>query len=250
MPSCLPPSEVTALISITDEIAVPSPPRRVWEVISSPSDVVSCISGAELGPSHEDGSFDGTLAVRFGGLRVKFAARITLDLDEPAHEGTLAARGADGQGATRFSAHATFRVVEGEAPGTSRIHVDGEIKLNGKLAKLIETGATVVVSKMTKEFSDQLVQRCAEPVTPTPSEPVTPTPSEPVTATIPGPRTATSAEPVTAASPETVTAAPRPAGLLGRLRAWWSGLRSRRHGQATRRSTNKSGEALGQGGRR
>jgi uncharacterized protein len=208
------------LISITEEIAVPSPPGRVWEVISDPSAVVSCIGGAELGASHEDGSFDGTLAIRFGGLRVKFAARVALDLDEAAHEGRLTARGGDGQGATRFSAGATFRVTEGDTPGTSRVLCDGEIKLNGKLAKLIESGAGVVVSRMTKEFTEELVKVCAEPV----AAPVAPTASQPV------------------------VAADRPAGPLARLRAWWAGRRARR--LAARRAAGTSGEALGQGGRR
>ncbi|OON73843.1 SRPBCC domain-containing protein [Streptomyces tsukubensis] len=262
------------MISITEEIAVPSPPERVWEVISDPSAVVSCIGGAELGPSHDDGSFDGTLAIRFGGLRVKFAARITLDLDEPAHEGRLTARGADGQGATRFSAGATFRVVEGETPGTSRVFCDGEIKLNGKLAKLIESGAGMVVSRMTKEFTDQLVQKCASP-----TGPVTAAPAPgPVTAPAPGPVTAASAgsvatspaQPPTTASarqlatPEatepraatpvgTRTPQPRPTGLFARLRAWWAGRRSGRQGQApraTRGEHHRSDERLGQGGRR
>jgi carbon monoxide dehydrogenase subunit G len=208
------------LISITEEIVVPSPPERVWEVISDPSAVVSCIGGAELGPSHDDGSFDGTLAIRFGGLRVKFAARVALDLEESAREGRLTARGADGQGATRFSAGATFRVVEGDTPGTSRVFCDGEIKLNGKLAKLIESGAGAVVSRMTKEFTDQLVQKCAAP---------------------------------DAAPDAAHTAPPRPAGLFARLRAWWAGRRARRQGQppqATQRSEDRSGEVLDQGGRR
>ncbi|MFK0170498.1 SRPBCC domain-containing protein [Streptomyces sp. NPDC090306] len=222
------------MISIKDEIALASPPRRVWEVISNPPDVVSCIGGAELGASHEDGSFDGTLAIRFGGLRVRFAARITLDLDESAREGRLSARGADGQGATRFNAGATFRVTEGETPDSSRIHVDGEIKLNGKLAKLIESGAGVVVTRMTKEFSEQLVKRCAGPAE---------------TATAAATATATVAEPIptTAVAPARTS---RPAGLLARLRTWWSGLRSGRRGPVAPRSTNNSGEALGQGGRR
>jgi carbon monoxide dehydrogenase subunit G len=212
------------LISITEEIAVPSPPERVWEVISDPSAVVSCIGGAELGPSHDDGSFDATLAIRFGGLRVKFAARVSLDLDESAHEGRLTARGADGQGATRFSAGATFRVVEGETPGTSRVFCDGEIKLNGKLAKLIESGAGMVVSRMTTEFTDQLVEKCAP-----------------------------AAGPVVAAAPTPVHATgvqSRPAGLLARLRAWWTARRSARPGQTAPRPKNTSDEALGQGGRR
>ncbi|WP_405406680.1 SRPBCC domain-containing protein [Streptomyces sp. NBC_01104] len=218
------------MISITEEIVVPSPPERVWEVISDPSAVVSCIGGAELGPSHDDGSFDGTLAIRFGGLRVKFAARVSLDLDETAREGRLTARGADGQGATRFSAGATFRVVEGDTPGASRVFCDGEIKLNGKLAKLIESGAGMVVSRMTKEFTDQLVQKCAA----APAEPLAATPVEPAAATSDGTR----------------TAQPRSAGLFARLRAWWADQRARRAGRTTQRREGKSAEALDQGGRR
>ncbi|MFJ9084108.1 SRPBCC domain-containing protein [Streptomyces sp. NPDC102384] len=218
------------MLSITEEIAVPSPPKRVWEVISDPQAVVSCIGGAELGPSHDDGSFDGTLVVRFGGIRVKFGARVSLDLDESGHEGKLTARGKDGQGATRFSAQATFRVVEGETPDTSLVSVDGEIQLNGKLAKLIESGAGAVISRMTKEFSDQLIQKCAPP-------------AEPVTAASPGTQTATTVRPAPA----------RPTGLFARLRAWWAGRRSKRgaqQSQAAVGSANKSGEALGRGGRR
>jgi carbon monoxide dehydrogenase subunit G len=233
------------LISITEEIAVPSPPQRVWEVVSDPAAVVSCIGGAELGPSHDDGSFDGTLAVRFGGIRVKFAARVALDLDDLAHEGRLTARGADGQGATRFNAGATFRVVEGDTPGTSRVFCDGEIKLNGKLAKLIESGAGMVVTRMTKEFTEQLVQRCAGPTAlhraVDASAPRTTTPAVPAAAT---------SVITPAAAP---TAAPRPAGLIARLRAWWTARRARAHGQPAQdanRSMNDSGQALGQGGRR
>ncbi|MEU1091089.1 SRPBCC domain-containing protein [Streptomyces sp. NPDC005576] len=217
------------MISITEEIAVPSPPERVWEIISDPSAVVSCIGGAELGASHDDGSFDGTLAIRFGGLRVKFAARISLDLDESAHEGRLTARGADGQGATRFSAGATFRVVAGDTPGTSKVFCDGEIKLNGKLAKLIESGAGMVVSRMTGEFTGQLVHKCAE------------SPEEPH---------ARASDEVPTAVPGGATAPSRPAGLFARLRAWWAGRRSKRPGQATPSPESRSAEALDQGGRR
>ncbi|MFJ4621703.1 SRPBCC domain-containing protein [Streptomyces sp. NPDC088812] len=236
------------MISIKEEIAVPSPPARVWEVISDPSAVVSCIGGAELGASHDDGSFDGTLAVRFGGLRVRFAARVALDLDETTREGRLTARGADGQGATRFSAGATFRVAEGQTPGSSRVFCDGEIKLNGKLAKLIESGAGMVVSRMTREFTDELVALCAAP-------------AEPLTAAATGPLPSATTEALPSASTGPRTAAPagarpaasRPTGLLARLRAWWTGRRARRRGgapQTAARPVNTSGDALGQGGRR
>ncbi|NEB75688.1 carbon monoxide dehydrogenase [Streptomyces sp. SID14478] len=225
------------MISITEEIAVPSPPERVWEVISDPAAVVSCIGGAELGPSHDDGSFEGTLAIRFGGLRVKFAARVCLDLDEAAHEGRLTARGADGQGATRFSAGATFRVAEGEVPGTSRVFCDGEIKLNGKLAKLIESGAGRVVSRMTAEFTEQLIEKCApaaEPLAAVPADAADDAAARRDTDTVP-------------------TVSNRRFGLLARVRAWWAARRSGSQGRAPQAippANTRSDEVLGQGGRR
>jgi carbon monoxide dehydrogenase subunit G len=154
------------LITIKEEIAVPSPRRRVWEVVSNPEDVVSCISGAELGAAHEDGSFDGALVVKFGAIRVRFAARITLELTESEFEGRLSARGGDGQGATRFHGAATFRVVEDAGSGGSRVLMEGELTLSGKLASLVESGAGVVVSRMTKDFTAKLVQKCVGPAVP------------------------------------------------------------------------------------
>ncbi len=148
------------MITVKEEIAVPSPRARVWAVVSNPADVVSCISGAELGEAHEDGTFDGALVVRFGAIRVRFAARIALELDEPEFEGRLTARGGDGQGATRFRGEATFRVVEDEAAGGSLVLMNGEVTLTGKLASLVESGAGVVISRMTKDFTAKLIAKC------------------------------------------------------------------------------------------
>jgi carbon monoxide dehydrogenase subunit G len=166
------PSEDTVVIKIDEAIAVPAPPGRVWEVISDPTEVVSCINGAELGQFHDDGSFDGTLVVKFSAIRVRFGARMSLELDEPAWEGRLSARGRDGQGATRFTAHANFRITEDHAGG-ARVQVTGEVALAGKLASVIEAGAGAVVSRMTNDFTDELVRRCAgdTAVVPAPSRP-------------------------------------------------------------------------------
>jgi carbon monoxide dehydrogenase subunit G len=191
------------VISVREEIAVPAPPARVWAVLSDPSAVVSCVSGAELGAAHQDGSFDGSLLVRFGAVRVRFAARVELVLTESGMEGRLSARGRDGQAATRFSARATFRVVP-DGTGGARVPLDGEVQLNGKLAGLIESGAGAVVARMAKDFSAQLVDRCTA-----------------TTATGVGVGTGVAARPV-------AVMAARPTGLRGRLRAWWARLWKRR----------------------
>jgi carbon monoxide dehydrogenase subunit G len=192
------------LISIAETIAVPCPPQRLWEVVSDPADVVSCIGGAELGEAHEDGSFDGTLVVRFGGVRVKFAARITLELEESELLGRLCARGRDGQAATKFSAEAVFRVEQGPSAGDARVSMDGQIRLTGKLASLIESGAGIVVSRMTKEFAERLIERCT-------------TVEEP----------ALQGRPAQAADPAAPAAARNePTGLVARIKSWWRRLRT------------------------
>ncbi|WP_335984341.1 SRPBCC domain-containing protein [Streptomyces sp. CA2R106] len=225
------------MITIKEEIDVPSPRSRVWEVVSDPADVVSCIAGAELGEAHDDGSFDGALVIKFGAIRVKFAARITLDLDPGEFEGRLSARGGDGQGATRFRGDATFRVVDGAEPGSARVLMDGEVTLSGKLASLVESGANVVVSRMTKDFTAKLIAKCGQPAAAPAAEPL-PTPAasaasatEPAAASVSAsaPAPAPAAIPAPGATPAPASApVPAPAGLLRRCLAWFGRLFGRR----------------------
>ncbi|WP_328460035.1 SRPBCC domain-containing protein [Streptomyces sp. NBC_00448] len=210
------------MITIKEEIDVPSPRSRVWEVVSSPSDVVSCIAGAELGEAHDDGSFDGALVIKFGAIRVKFAARITLDLDPGEFEGRLSARGGDGQGATRFRGDATFRVVDGAEPGSARVLMDGEVTLSGKLASLVESGAGVVVSRMTKDFTAKLIALCGEPAAEAAEAAVAAAPAgsgAPEGSTVPAPVGAPAAAPAGQEASGT---------WLGRVRAWFGKLLGRK----------------------
>ena len=70
------------MIEINEQFDVPTaPPRFVWDLLSDPRDVVECVPGAALGDKHEDGSFDGSLTVKFGPAKVTFRARIELELD-------------------------------------------------------------------------------------------------------------------------------------------------------------------------
>lgn len=210
------------MITITEEIAIPSPPHRVWSVVSNPSDVVSCIDGAELGAAHDDGTFDGALAVKFGAVRVRFAARVSLDLAEDELSGRISARGKDGQGATRFTSGAQFQ-VRPDGPDSSRVTVRGEVGITGKLARLVESGANAVVARMTKDFAARLIQRCAELDQPVP---------------------AGSGAPTAGTNPvEDAVFAPRRPGPLARFGAWLARLLHRR--STVQKSTEevRSGQA-------
>jgi uncharacterized protein len=151
------------VITIDEKITVPVPTDEVWKVLSDPHAVVSCIKGAELLRENSDGTYDGRLVVSFGPLRVGFGARVTLELDEPEMSGRITARGKDQHGATRMGTEATFTVLPATDGASSTVGLVGAVTLTGTLASQMEAGASTVVRRMTTEFTDNLIARCAPP---------------------------------------------------------------------------------------
>ena len=148
------------MIEINERIEVPSAaPRVVWDLLSDPKDVVNCVPGAVLGEAHEDGTFDGSMTVKFGPARVTFKAHIELDLDEANMTGKVTARGKDNQGGTRFRATMGFKVVEQDGPPGSTVLISGENEISGKLAGVVEAGAKLVIKRISTEFAQNLSAR-------------------------------------------------------------------------------------------
>src|SRR3954466_11686407 len=114
------------MIEIKEQFDVPSAATRVaWALLSEPRAVVACVPGAALGEEHEDGSFDGSLAVKFGPAKVTFRARIELDLNAAEMTGQVTARGKDNQGGTRFRASMSFRVTEQAQKAGTTVLIQG-----------------------------------------------------------------------------------------------------------------------------
>lgn len=149
------------MIEVNERIEVPSAPRIVWGLLSDPRAVAACVPGAALGNEQEDGSFDASLTVKFGPAKVTFHARVALELDAAAMAGRVTARGKDNQGGTRFRATMTFKVAEQAEPPGSAIPIEAQVEISGRLASLVESGASLVVKRMTGEFTERLVARCA-----------------------------------------------------------------------------------------
>lgn len=147
------------MIEVNERINVPASPRTAWELLSDPRAVVDCVPGAALGDAQEDGSFDATIIVKFGPTKVTFRARVALELDAAAMTGHVSSKGRDNQGGTRFNAKMTFGVVEQAEPPGSAIDIKANVEISGRLASLVESGATLVVKYMTAEFSKRLAAR-------------------------------------------------------------------------------------------
>ena len=150
------------MIEVNEQVDVPASPRVVWDLLADPRAVVDCVPGAALGEQKEDGSFDASISVKFGPAKVAFHANVALELDAAAMVGHVTAKGKDKQGGTRFRATMTFKVVaQDQAPG-STVPIVAQVEVGGRLASLVESGAALVVKRMTSEFSERLAARCAE----------------------------------------------------------------------------------------
>ena len=147
------------MIEVNERVDVASPPQKVWEVLSDPKAVVECVKGATLGEQHEDGSYDSSILVAFGPARVTIKARFTLELDPATMSGKVSSRGKDNQGGTRIKADMAFKVTGTDNPPQSSVVIEAKTEVGGRLASIIETGANIVVGRMTADFAKRLTAR-------------------------------------------------------------------------------------------
>src|SRR5262249_20725349 len=99
------------MISIREQIAIATPPDVLWPILSDPQMVASCIPGAALTKSGEDGTYQGTMRVKFGPTVALFRGEASLAYDHPGRRCTIQGRGIDGRGASRANASGTVEAT-------------------------------------------------------------------------------------------------------------------------------------------
>ena len=148
------------MIEINERIEVASAPQAVWTILSDPTAVVECVEGAALGEKQDDGSFDAKMTVKFGPAKVAFAANVMVKYDEAGQSGNVTARGRDRISGTKFHTTMHFKLEGQDTPPQSAIPIKAECEITGRLAHLIESGASLVIRRMTASFAEKLAERC------------------------------------------------------------------------------------------
>ena len=78
-----------------------------------------------------------------------------------AHQsGSVTARGKDGISGTKFTTAMQFKVEGQDAPPQTTIPIKAECEISGRLAHLIESGANMVIKRMTAGFAEKLAEKC------------------------------------------------------------------------------------------
>lgn len=146
-------------MEIQERIEVSASPEAVWAVISDPYAVVGCVPGASIDACNDDGIYEVSLAVKFGPARLSFKGRVSLELEPAVRRGRLTGHGKDGVGGTRVRTTATFEVAP--EPAGSSVTMTGDVEISGRLATFIESGAGIMVKRMSADFAERLAARCA-----------------------------------------------------------------------------------------
>ena len=147
------------MISIREEITIAAPPDAVWPLLSDPATVASCIPGATLTKSGENGAYQGTMRVKFGPTVAQFRGEAKLAYDHAARRCSIEGRGIDGRGASR--ANATGLVVATGAD-TTRLQVEGTFHVTGPLETFANAGGVHLARALLAEFAENVAKLMAQ----------------------------------------------------------------------------------------
>src|SRR5438876_8040143 len=147
------------MISIREEVALAMPPQVSWPILSDPAIVASCIPGAVLTKSGEDGTYQGTMRVKFGPTVAVFRGEAKLAYDHSVRRCTIQGRGIDGRGASRANASGT---VEATGDHATLLKVEGHFNVTGPLETFANAGGAHLARVILAEFAENVAKLAAE----------------------------------------------------------------------------------------
>ena len=210
---------------IENTVEVDAPLERVWALVNDIPRVAPCMPGAALTGVGDDGTYEGTVAVKLGPLRMTYKGKVSVDeVDDANHSARLTASGKDTKGAGTARASVETR-LEPAGETHTRLHVTSDVQLTGKVASFGRGGAiNDVATRLFGQFADCLRSTLeSEAPTTTASAAAAPAPAPAVaepSPAAPAPDAGPSATPVTEgeptpAAPATTPAAPATTPVTG-----------------------------------
>jgi carbon monoxide dehydrogenase subunit G len=154
-------------MKIENSVEVAAPLDRVWALVNDIPQVAPCMPGASLTGVVDERTYEGTVAVKLGPLRMSYKGRVVVEeVDEANHSARLAASGKDTKGAGTARATVDTR-LESIGDGRTRMVVSSDVQLTGRVASFGRGGAiNDVAAKLFGQFADCLRDTLEAPPAP------------------------------------------------------------------------------------
>ncbi|TQM32908.1 SRPBCC family protein [Nocardia bhagyanarayanae] len=147
-------------MKIANEFTVNAPVERAWEVLTDLEQVVPLMPGAQM-VGWEGDDFLGKLKVKVGPVISEFSGKANfVERDELDHRAVINGRGRDSRGSGNAAAVITTRLREDG--DKTRVTVDTDLKIVGKLAQFGSGMLQQVSEKMIGQFVASLEAKLAE----------------------------------------------------------------------------------------
>jgi carbon monoxide dehydrogenase subunit G len=149
-------------MKITNEFTVAAPLGDTWRTLLDIQRVASCLPGARVEPTDEEGTFKGRMRVKVGAVTTDYSgvARIR-ELDEDAHVAVFDVSGKELRGQGTASASITNRLSA--ADGRTRVAVETDLNVTGRQAQFGRGLMADVAGKILEEFAKRLEREIVSP---------------------------------------------------------------------------------------
>ncbi len=157
-------------MKIANEFTVRAPIDKAWEVLTDMEQVIPLMPGAQL-VGQEGDDFLGKVKVKVGPVTSEFTGKVHfVERDATDHRALIDGRGKETRGSGNASATVTLQLHE--AGDRTRVTVDTDLKVVGKLAQFGSGMLQQVSEKLLGQFVDTLEAKLAEGHAPAaPAEP-------------------------------------------------------------------------------
>ena len=158
--------------TINKTFQIERPINEVWEFLSDPNKIVTCVPGAKLTETIDDQNYKGTVTMKIGPVVTSFNGQITLtNLDKATHEMEINGKGVDTKGKGSADMVLTGKLVD-NGDQTTEVTNNMEISITGKLAqfgsRMIVDVSDQVFKQFLSNFKSQMLAVAADPAAPPP----------------------------------------------------------------------------------
>ena len=171
-------------MKIANEFTVNAPIEKAWEVLIDPDQVVPLMPGARL-ISVDGQDFTGAVKIKVGPVTTEFTGKGQfLERDQAQHRAVISGRGKESRGSGNAAATVTLQLDADDAH--TRVTVDTDLKVVGKLAQFGSGTLQQISEKLLDEFVDALEAKLAGKDTATATATAPPAPGKAGVTTGPG----------------------------------------------------------------
>jgi carbon monoxide dehydrogenase subunit G len=150
-------------IPIEKSFVVKAPASAVWDFLTDPAKVASCLPGAAITGKEDDKTWGGTITVKIGPVTASYRGKLRFErLDPAAGEAEIAASGQETRGKGGADMRMKSRVVE-RAPGETEVTVTSDVNVVGVLAQFGRGMIQDVSDQMFAKFADAMRRQLEAP---------------------------------------------------------------------------------------